>query len=455
MTSTMEADIQAHTVVHLDSACNNQSNSQPRIRKVPCILRGVDKNRRCYNPMVVSIGPFHHGRPGLQLLEQLKMEQEQQFISYLGSEFPAFDRNFDEVAMRARDCYDLSTLGHPDLGPLTELSSKDFKCMMFRDGCFILHFICCVAENKPGYSKMKIDQRAFVLRDLFLLENQLPFIVLKTLMIIRFGEEKSKELITNFIQRQTVFPGNPPLQEDNQPLHLLDLLRNELVRAAPSKSPLFQIWPMSQPRDGTTTTTTTTTELEGWHSFRAVTELKASGVECKRSTTCSLKEISFKIGLIKGYLLLPPIVIDDSTQPKLLNLVAYETCPDAPDDFTVTSYICFLDSLIDSAEDVKELRSKGILHNVLGSDQQVADLFNDLTIDLVPDPELYRDVKSGIERHYRSTVRSWMADMRQTYFHNPWSVIALVAATLALLLTMVQTYYAIFPSNNNDSSKKP
>ncbi|XP_043692954.1 putative UPF0481 protein At3g02645 [Telopea speciosissima] len=244
-------------------------------------------------------------------------------------------------------------------------------------------------------------------------------------MNLRYGEDNSKELITKFIQRQTIFPSNPPSHEDSQPLHLLDLLRNELVRAAPSKRPLFShIWPVSRARDGDTATNT---DLEGWDSFRAVTELKASRIVCKRN---------------------------DSTKPKLLNLVTYETCPDASDDFTVASYICFLDSLIDSAEDVKELRLKGILHNVLGSDQQVADLFNDLTNDLVPDPELYRDVKSGIEKHYNSNVGTWMAEMHQTYFRNPWSVIALVAAALALLLTMVQTYYAIFPSNNNDSSKK-
>ncbi|XP_042513209.1 UPF0481 protein At3g47200-like [Macadamia integrifolia] len=406
-----------NTFVPVEVVSNCQSNSRPRIRRVPCILRGIEKNKRCYEPIVVSIGPFHHGKPEFQFLEQLKIELEQQFISDMGCDlFP----NFDEVAMRAKDCYDWRTL--------TELPNDVFKRMMFRDGCFILHFIHCMVENRAIGTKMKTDQRVFVLRDLFLLENQLPFIVLKELMSLKFGEIKSKELIANFIRNQTVMPSNPQSQQDStQPLHLLDLLQKELIRAT---------------RDGGDTTAM---ELDDWYSFRAITELRESGIECKRSNSCSLKDISFKSGIIKGYLLLPPIVIDDSTQTKLLNMVAYETCPDTPDDFTVTSYICFLDSLIDSAEDVKELRSKRILLNVLGSDQQVADLFNDLTIDLVPHPELYRSVKSGIEKHYRSYLRIWMVNLCKIYFGNPWSVIAFVAAAMALLLTTVQTYYTIFP----------
>ncbi|XP_043692958.1 uncharacterized protein LOC122643400 [Telopea speciosissima] len=428
----MAAASQADTVVLLEVASNNQSNSGPRIRSVPRKLCNIDKNRGCYERMLVSIDPFYHGRPDLQLLEPLKIEQEQQFISHMGSEFPAFDRNFDEVAIRARECYDLSD-------PYCDFPNDVFMRIMFRDGCFLLHFIYCISEDKPDDTKKKTDQRALVLRDLFLLENQLPFIVLKELMMnLRYGEVYSKELITKFIRMQKVFTGyNPLWLVDSQPLHLLDLLWKELVRAAPYKRPLFShTWPMSRARDC----------MEDWYSFRTVSELKESGIECKGSTTCSLKDMSFKRGITSGYQQLPPIVIDNSTKSKFLNLVAYESLPDAPDDLVVTSYICFLDSLIHSTEDVKELKSKGILRNALGSDQQILDLFNNLALELVPDPELYGDVKKAIERHFNSEVRLWLADVRDTYF---------TAASLALLLTIVQTYFTVFPRNNNDCCKKP
>ena len=64
--------------------------------------------------------------------------------------------------------------------------------------------------------------------------------------------------------------------------------------------------------------------------------------------------------------------MDDSTRPKFLNLIAYEMCLDFENDFGVTSYMSLLDSLIDEANDVKMLRKAQILHNFLGSNEEVA-----------------------------------------------------------------------------------
>ncbi|RVW83127.1 hypothetical protein CK203_040719 [Vitis vinifera] len=81
-------------------------------------------------------------------------------------------------------------------------------------------------------------------------------------------------------------------------------------------------------------------------------------------------------------------------------MVAYEMCPDGPGGYVVSSYIFFLDNLIDHADDVKELRSKHILYNYLGSDEDVAQIFNEIANDLV-DTEAYEGVKSRIQEHYR------------------------------------------------------
>ncbi|GLT58134.1 hypothetical protein SLA2020_310540 [Shorea laevis] len=94
---------------------------------------------------------------------------------------------------------------------------------------------------------------------------------------------------------------------------------------------------------------------------------------------------------------LHPIVVDDSTIPKLLNLIAYEMCPDFVNDYEITTYVVFLDSLIDKAEDVKELRVAGVLHNGPGSDEAVAEVFNRMSDNLVPNPELkYSDLQERI-----------------------------------------------------------
>ncbi|KAK5787186.1 hypothetical protein PVK06_041839 [Gossypium arboreum] len=100
-------------------------------------------------------------------------------------------------------------------------------------------------------------------------------------------------------------------------------------------------------------------------------------------------EDSFNHIFFFGNLRLPPITVNDST----MNLIAYEMCLDFKNDFTVTSYMCFLDLLIDNAEDVKDLRDASILYNRLGSDEEVAKLFNKMNTDLVPNPMIYREVK--------------------------------------------------------------
>ncbi|KAF3636203.1 hypothetical protein FXO38_04731 [Capsicum annuum] len=98
----------------------------------------------------------------------------------------------------------------------------------------------------------------------------------------------------------------------------------------------------------------------------------------------------------------------------------------------VTSYVSFMDSLIDHAEDVKELRSKGILLNFLGSDQEVADLFNETARDLVPDPHAFVDVRNKIENHYNNKVKIWITGWMYSHFSTPWSTLAFIAANFVI-----------------------
>ncbi|WKA02819.1 hypothetical protein VitviT2T_020972 [Vitis vinifera] len=176
-------------------------------------------------------------------------------------------------------------------------------------------------------------------------------------------------------------------------------------------------------------------------SFRHIKELKAAGIYLKPSRTCFLRDVSFKSYFFFGYLKLPPITIDDFTKTKFLNMVAYEMYPDAPDDYAVTSYVCFLYDFIDDADDVKQLRSKHILHNLLGSDEDVAHIFNEIGNGLV-DPEIYGDVKARIQKHYDKRVNTWIAEALHGHFRSPWTFMALIAAVLILILTGVQTNYA-------------
>ena len=145
-----------------------------------------------------------------------------------------------------------------------------------------------------------------------------------------------------------------------------------------------------------------------WQLYLNIQELQAVGIHLKRSTYSSLsvRDIFFSTLLCFGFLWLPPIIVDDSTGPKFFNLITYEICPDFKNDYGVTSCISFLDSLIDDANDVKELRKAAILYNLLGSDQEVTQLFNEIGTDLVPNNKIYSDVRSRIQSITRTRWRA-------------------------------------------------
>lgn len=140
--------------------------------------------------------------------------------------------------------------------------------------------------------------------------------------------------------------------------------------------------------------------------------------------------------------------MDDSTVRKLLNLVAYETCLDDNNKRRVTSYLNFLDLLIDTEQDAKDLRAAHVLRNRLSSDDEVAQLFNTIgSTYLISQSQdyYYAVIKNQIEKHFNRNLAIWLAQLYNDHFSNPVTIVALVAAAVALALTIVQTVYAVNP----------
>uniref|UniRef100_A0A7N2R7J2 Uncharacterized protein n=1 Tax=Quercus lobata TaxID=97700 RepID=A0A7N2R7J2_QUELO len=146
--------------------------------------------------------------------------------------------------------------------------------------------------------------------------------------------------------------------------------------------------------------------------------------------------------------MLPPITVGDSTGPKFFNLIAFEMCPDFDNDFGITSYISFLDSLIDEPKDVIDLRKAGILRNLLGSDEEVALVFNEIGTDLVPNPVIYSDVRVQIQNYIEMKSMTWISQVIHTHFDSPWTIITFLAAFFALGLSVIQTVYSILAYYN-------
>ncbi|KAK9922267.1 hypothetical protein M0R45_030740 [Rubus argutus] len=414
---------------------------KPKIQRVPITLRDHENFVKYYEPRAVALGPFHHGNQKCELAEKFKFALAATYINESGCQAEDLLKIIEVNINMLRDCYDEeSTKSYND---------EALAQLFFLDGCSTLQFIYSLMHGELANFKIKRDQVAFAEQDLFLLENQLPYQVLKLLMSLSKKQGQLKSTIEDFVQKNIIAAkkkkskghkhttpchlksthqsGDTAIDVKNteaEPTHLLELLRTKMLGPQKSNGKKKKVKDRQQ-------------------SFRNIQELKAAGIHLKPSKECSLRDISFTSLGFAGFLSLPPISVDDSMRPKFLNLIAYEMCPDFENDFGISSYIGFLDSLIDHADDVKELRSAGVLYNFLGSDEEVAKLFNEIGTDLVPNSDIYRTVKAKMEKHYKNKCKTWMAQFCHEHFSSPWTILAFIGVLAALGLSGIQTWYTI------------
>ncbi|XP_059668346.1 UPF0481 protein At3g47200-like [Cornus florida] len=444
------------------SAQSRAQKPQMRIQKVPQILReSKDSGGNFYAPRVVSIGPCHFGeqeddKKVQHQMYNVKLKMASALVSNDKHKLDELHKELLKKVKQVKDCYDVEIINSTN-GYFSNEAA--FTWMMLLDGCFILYYIKNFQdEAEMARMGMKTYHVAFVQQDLFLLENQLPFLVLEELMISSSTILTKTEWmgkVTGFIAHNIMVPQNTrhicnigwmekvrsfiarckktkhsSNTKESPPAHLLELLHKTIVG---NESGHEQC-------------------TDNWYTFRNVKELKEVGIHLRPAKTSFLTDIHYEHQGLSGRLNLPPITVDDATNAKFMNLIAYEMCPDASDEIWVTSYVCFLDSLIDHADDVKELRSAGILHNHLGSDDEVAKLFNEMGTDLVPQPCAYSFVKHAIQNHYNSKRLNYIAQFKHQHLKNPWTMIALIGGILALFFSGVQTYFQVW-SRQSDCDK--
>ncbi|KAF5468938.1 hypothetical protein F2P56_013046 [Juglans regia] len=435
-----------------------QTAPTPKLHQVIFLLRDNKNFAKYYEPRVVSLGPIHHGKERYRLGEKYKLRLTKDFVTESCENVNIDDlyKKIEQEIEKLRECFEEAVTKPYDNDSLARI--------LFVDGCAVLQYIYYAVNNKFKEKNIKDDSVAFCQQDLFLLENQLPYRLLESLMSLSKMRDEFRCSIQNFIKRNhnMILEGGQQLSGKGErsgpqpPTHLLDLLRTSLL-GPPGRQTQTENVQENRTKD-----------LE-WQSYRNLQELKAAGIIVERScikTGNYLRSIFFArkwinllpgkyFNLYPGHISLPPMIVDDSTGPKFLNMIAYEMCLDFYNDFGVTSYISFLDSLIDEASDVKDLRKARVLYNFLGSDEEVAKLFNEIGTDLVPDLKAYKDVKYQIQECYDNTWMRFTAEFFHYHFRTSWTGFASLAALFALFLGATQTWFAAFsPDHCDDFCKK-
>ncbi|WJX93274.1 hypothetical protein P8452_74820 [Trifolium repens] len=424
----------------------------PKIQSVPKFLRKNKRFAKYCSPKIISFGPIHHNSEGLEEGEHYKLLWTSLFVEEYGKRI---EQDANQLACQLLlkkiedNIDDLKNMFTEDA--IEGYNDNDLAWILFVDGCSLLHFMENIDGQSPEALNLKFDRMMFMFRDAMLLENQLPSKMLDILC-----KEKGLNLEYCYSNYNTMgeckrrgkvlIPLGYPI-----PFHILDSWRSNHIEGQNQ----FVLENTILSED------VCDEELDfNWNTYKSIQDLKKVGIKVMRNEEdeWSWSNISFKSKWFSGELRLPIFSFNDVTPYFFRNLIAYEMCPDVRYNYECCSFFSFMDSLVDNAEDVKELRLAGVFQNLLGSDEELAKLFNDLGDDLptkmfcqhwptnaVAYSKKYIQIKREIERHYTNKWKTWLAQAYNTHFNTPWAMIAFLAASLALLLTFIQTWYAIHP----------
>ncbi|KAK4797028.1 hypothetical protein SAY86_029354 [Trapa natans] len=387
-----------------------------------CIFRVPNAIRRhndyAYEPQLISIGPYHHGREKFREMERFK----KWYLACLLDRAPAPETRleclFKVIGSNLQyclDCYEEKEDGM-SVGELVE--------MMILDGCFVIELFrkkTGIAPQHPDDPIFKTSHmRKILLCDLLLLENQLPWDLLEWLFYLTAapserGRVSLAKLALDFFDFNAIRTGAINPNTDLEHKHLLDLQRNNLL------SSYMDMEPKQTP----------------WCPIPCVTKLLQVGVRFEKGESSEMMDVQFENGIMR----IPPIVILDNAESLIRNLIAYEQCNVKFRD-KITSYAILLNNLIESGEDLDYLCQEGIVTCYLNS-EEIYSFFRKLYRDADVVYYTYAKLSQDVNRYCRARWPRWRATLLKDYFNSPWSILSFLGAILFVLLNFLEALYSV------------
>ncbi|CAL4888448.1 unnamed protein product [Urochloa decumbens] len=345
---------------------------------------------------------------------------------FVKSEQPkdAIYEKINPVARKVRNYY-----SHTNT--LEGIDDAEFTNIMLFDGCFLLLFICMWSRKNIDWVHPRLKdiiQRnaAGVKRDMMLLENQIPWVVIEFLKPIMKLTLKD---IVSFLVASCVAPimsnqlSGVDISRYYRPSQLLGLLSHCVFRNKRDAEALSV---------GNTRTTN-------------ASELAEIGIKLKATDITQFSDMTIEKGPFSATLSLRPLDLSNASACLLTNMAALEMC--TGDSFEVgeyplSSYLCVLGLLMNQENDVRELRAKRVVRGLFG-DQQTLEFFKDLCPNLVAGQAYWR-LFHDIEE-YRQKRWVWIAIYRFVYNNaktivTVLSVIGVLVGIFKALLSLKQNH---------------
>ncbi|XP_028805110.1 UPF0481 protein At3g47200-like [Neltuma alba] len=406
------------------------------IYKVPPKIRKV--NEEAYTPTLISIGPFHHGDKRLESMEEVKLWCLNNFLKR------SKEKLLEDYVQAVRDWEDETRRCYSETIPM---KSNDFVSMILTDGCFIIeYFLSCLGLLEQNPWRFKLWPTCDINLDLILLENQLPFFVLKGLFDLTFptgfnDRFSFTEIAFNFFRR----------------VFLHHIVTKKELRCKFT----FKYFQQHYLEQTTTTQFESSTVTKVIHHLNAMLrmfylpnqlprrefgkvkpvygarQLREAGIKFQvNEQQKSITDLKYSKGVLK----IPYFQISDWTEMVVRNMVAFEQCHLALESY-VTDYVTLLNYLIDTGKDIELLVEKGIMDNLLGSNDEVASLVNSLdknTVFMTCNSD-YQSLCEELNKFYENPYHKYKAVFKHEYLSTPWRIASFIAAILLLILTLIQT----------------
>ncbi|KAL3532252.1 hypothetical protein ACH5RR_005773 [Cinchona calisaya] len=397
------------------------------IDKPPCVFKVPksisDAKPEAYSPMLVGLGPYHRWRPHLYNMERQKLAVANQLLNkdQLQNLWPLVIDRVRELEPIIRSFYDTHL----------EHESETISWMLSLDSLYFINFLKTYPQLTNG------GQNVELVRDLFLLENQIPAFLLKE---IRRAIDLNDDLSNEFL---VMCKAHSPLKlcEQNEILfhttttcvHLLAcmyslILNNrgifeyDKLEFAEMSWDKMRILGHNIYKEGPVHITFEVVKTVGslgiggpavqmsldfiqrvpWNRIFALfrrhdqdEKESSSNVEEIRvpsvTQLCEIAKVKFKVtkGGIRDLKFeeegddrtfhLPVITINKDSEVILRNLVAYEAATATPGStLELAEYVDFMCGIVDTPKDVALLREAKIIEGPL-SDEEIGHLFNGIS----------------------------------------------------------------------------
>ncbi|XP_050210065.1 putative UPF0481 protein At3g02645 [Mercurialis annua] len=460
---------QMKNILNNEASLGYETNNFITIFKVTTSLK--NKNREFYIPQKLALGPYHNFSADLYKLQKCKLHQVELLHQQLG--FPEFELLADRIGEKTGDirgCYDENL----------DVNDDTLSWIMVIDGLFLLQLLYQETEQNADSlefidafgRKITFD---FILKDVMMIENQIPLFVLDCLLSMSKSVSEIESLSCMSVKicsriSPIVLEGGFFGPDFENAFHLLDLLYKMVWYGGSQITPYAfsmsssSIWSRLWSTIKTLNISVLAVPVrmidlalkilqllgvsfsfevaEEKHLIPRASEL--SDVKVKFcSTTHGISHIAFVKKDHDVTLRLPTLELNVYSDVIIRNLLAYETIT-KPETPNFARYIELMGAMIQTVEDVKLLKNEKILmHN--GDNHEVLKLFSGIKSS-VPSGG-----KSGFDRsieelneYYKNHWKIKLRTLVKKYVYSSWKVLTIFATILLLLLMILQTFCSVY-----------